>query len=133
MLTRIEPRMATQYASAAENARPFFQYVADVTVQKMTMTAPHTYRASFSVWHCQHMHQARTFDGAVNGTEEGGLPHVETKARDDDLALVAQLRAGNAIHLVGCWSCDVACTHRVCHVSIRAEIRSALALDRERG
>ena len=34
----MDPRMATQYASAAENARPFFQYVADVTVQKITMT-----------------------------------------------------------------------------------------------
>ena len=38
----MDPRMATQYASAAENARPFFQYVADVTVQKITMTAAHT-------------------------------------------------------------------------------------------
>lgn len=37
-LTRIEPRIATQYARAAEYARPFFQYVADVTVQKITMT-----------------------------------------------------------------------------------------------
>ena len=36
--TKIEPRMATAYASAAEYARPFFQYVADVTVQKITMT-----------------------------------------------------------------------------------------------
>lgn len=39
VLTRIEPRIATQYASAPEYARPFFQYVADVTVQKITMTA----------------------------------------------------------------------------------------------
>ena len=31
--------MATQYARAPEYARPFFQCVADVTVQKMTMTA----------------------------------------------------------------------------------------------
>lgn len=39
VFTRIAPRIATQYASAPEYARPFFQYVADVTVQKMTMTA----------------------------------------------------------------------------------------------
>lgn len=39
VFTRIAPSIATQYASAPENARPFFQYVADVTVQKMTMTA----------------------------------------------------------------------------------------------
>ena len=35
----MDPRIATQYAKKPEYARPFFQYVADVTVQKMTMTA----------------------------------------------------------------------------------------------
>ena len=34
----MDPRIATQYARKPEYARPFFQYVADVTVQKITMT-----------------------------------------------------------------------------------------------
>ena len=38
-ITRIAPKIATAYASAPEYARPFGQYVADVTTQKMTMTS----------------------------------------------------------------------------------------------
>jgi len=33
VLTRMEPRMATEYAKAAENALPFLKKAAEVTVQ----------------------------------------------------------------------------------------------------
>ena len=41
-LTSIDPKMATMYARIPEYARPCFQYVADVTVQKITMTMMYT-------------------------------------------------------------------------------------------
>lgn len=94
VLTRIEPRIATQYASAPEYARPFFQYVAEVTVQKITMTA---------VVHVSQIHQrcgqgrgGRTLDDAVDAAEERGLQRGEPEAGDDELALVAELKGRGA-------------------------------------
>ena len=50
--------------------------------------------------------RGRTFNRAVDGAEERSLPHGETKPRDDNLALVAQLadrvNRKNAMCLVVC-------------------------------
>ena len=73
-----------------DHARPFFQYVADVTVQKMTMTV--RARGPVSRVSSTKREIRRTFDGAIDGAEERRLTRCEAEAGDDDLTWVAQLR-----------------------------------------
>ena len=105
--TRMEPRIATQYASAPEYARPFFQYVADVTVQKMTMTvdgAPLdqyvllTDRLIGSAQGARGRGEERTFNRSIDAAEQCRLADCEAEAGDDDLALVAELHTGHDRH-----------------------------------
>ena len=99
-LTRIAPRMATEYASTPEYARPSFQCVAESVVHAITMTVREHAKGRQSVRHLRttgggragSTRQTRTLDGPVDAADERRLEGREAEPGDDDLALVAQLQ-----------------------------------------
>lgn len=124
-MTSIDPKMATMYARIPEYARPCFQYVADVTVQKITMTMMYT---SISQNKPKRTEKdfGQTFYHTVDASDERSLDGIEPKPTDDNLTLVTQLYSTGRTRKRGlCQSAFTVlptlrchnCTHRVGYIA----------------
>ena len=124
-LTSIDPKMATMYARIPEYARPCFQYVADVTVQKITMTMMLYVNQSNKPKRTE-KDCGQTFYHTVDASDERSLDGIEPKSTDDNLTLVTQLyNTGRTRKRKLCQSAFTVlptlrchnCTHRVGYIA----------------